>query len=139
MNEQGRCAFAWGPDSSIYWHPDLGAHEIYGAIREKWASLGWERGVVGYPAGAEAPAHGGAVQPFRGGFIAWHPSIGAGRNGAHEVHGSIGARWNALGETDFGFPITGARRRPDLRLAILAEIRDRRILSKLVAIVRGAP
>jgi uncharacterized protein with LGFP repeats len=96
------------PDSSIYWHPDVagGAHEIFGAIREKGASLGWERSVVGYPAGAEAPVHGGAVQPFQGGFIAWHPSIGAGRDGAHEVHGSIGARWNALGGINFAFPIT---------------------------------
>ncbi|NAZ78350.1 hypothetical protein GTQ99_23505, partial [Kineococcus sp. T13] len=27
---------------SIYWSPATGAHEVRGAIREKWASMGWE-------------------------------------------------------------------------------------------------
>jgi len=27
------------PDSSIYWSPASGAHELYGAIRDKWARL----------------------------------------------------------------------------------------------------
>jgi len=31
---------------SIYWTPATGAHEVHGAIRDKWASLGWERSVV---------------------------------------------------------------------------------------------
>lgn len=34
---------------SIYWTPQTGAHEVHGAIREKWASLDWERSVLGYP------------------------------------------------------------------------------------------
>lgn len=34
---------------SIYWTPNTGAHEVHGAIRGKWASLGWERGSLGYP------------------------------------------------------------------------------------------
>lgn len=24
-------------------------HEVHGAIRDKWASLGYERGLLGYP------------------------------------------------------------------------------------------
>ena len=35
------------PDCSIYWHPDTGAHEVFGAIRGKWAELGWETGTLG--------------------------------------------------------------------------------------------
>src|SRR5439155_1236641 len=34
---------------SIYWTPQTGAHEIHGAIRNEWASMGWERSVLGYP------------------------------------------------------------------------------------------
>src|ERR1700680_5132255 len=31
-----------GGDSSIFWTPQTGAHEVHGASREKWAALGWE-------------------------------------------------------------------------------------------------
>jgi len=34
---------------SIYWTPQTGAHEVHGAIRDKWATLGWERSFLGYP------------------------------------------------------------------------------------------
>lgn len=36
-------------DGSIFWHPDTGAHEIFGAIRDKWGSLGSEKSNLGYP------------------------------------------------------------------------------------------
>ena len=28
---------------SIYWTPFTAAHETHGAIRERWASLGWDK------------------------------------------------------------------------------------------------
>jgi hypothetical protein len=34
---------------SIYWNPEIGAYEVHGAIHDKWASLGWETGYLGYP------------------------------------------------------------------------------------------
>lgn len=34
---------------SIYWTPATGAHEVYGAIRARWAELRWERGFLGFP------------------------------------------------------------------------------------------
>src|SRR5262249_14573546 len=34
---------------SIYWTPQTGAHEVHGGIRDKWASVGWERSLLGYP------------------------------------------------------------------------------------------
>ncbi|MFI5529964.1 LGFP repeat-containing protein [Kitasatospora sp. NPDC051853] len=36
-------------NGSIYWTPDTGAHAVWGAIRQRWADLGWERGYLGYP------------------------------------------------------------------------------------------
>jgi len=35
---------------SIYWTPATSAHEVHGLIRDRWASLGWERNPqLGYP------------------------------------------------------------------------------------------
>ncbi len=34
---------------SIFWTPSTGAHEVLGAIRERWAELRWERSLLGYP------------------------------------------------------------------------------------------
>src|SRR5262245_8083898 len=41
------------PEASIYWTPSTGAHEVYGNIRQAWASQGWERGSLGYPTSGE--------------------------------------------------------------------------------------
>ncbi len=51
---------------SIYWTPSTGAWSIHGAIRAKWASLGWERGVLGYPVTDETgtPDHVGRFNHF---------------------------------------------------------------------------
>ena len=43
---QGLCAAA-------YWTPITGAHEVRGAIRDRWVALGWERGSLGYPVSDE--------------------------------------------------------------------------------------
>lgn len=37
---------------SIFWTPTTGAHEVWGAARERWAELRWERGLLGYPIAA---------------------------------------------------------------------------------------
>ncbi|MCV4803044.1 hypothetical protein OFC41_30945, partial [Escherichia coli] len=34
---------------SIYWSPSTGAFEVHGAIRDKYAAVGWEAGILGYP------------------------------------------------------------------------------------------
>jgi LGFP repeat len=38
---------------SIHWHPDTGAHETHGTIRDKWAVMGFERSALGYPTSDE--------------------------------------------------------------------------------------
>ena len=77
----------------IYWHPNLGAHAVYGLIGQKWNALGRERG-YGYPLTDELPAkNGGRYNDFEGGrSIYWHP-----RTGAHAVYGAIRQKWEDLG------------------------------------------
>jgi hypothetical protein len=44
---------------SIYWSPATGAHIIWGSIRDKWASMGWENSSLGYPTTDEIGIRGG--------------------------------------------------------------------------------
>lgn len=64
---------------SIYWTPETGAHEIHGAIRDKWASLGWERSHLGYPTSDEYTGADGKtrISNFQHGRISWTPEGGA--------------------------------------------------------------
>jgi len=57
---------------SIYWTPATGAHAVYGAIRSKWAALGWERSRLGYPTTDEFGILGGRESDFQHGRIWWN-------------------------------------------------------------------
>src|SRR6185295_11918539 len=62
---------------SIYWTPATGAHEVHGAIRDKWESMGWERSWLGYPVTDEIDfPEGGRVNSFERGQIYWWPDTG---------------------------------------------------------------
>jgi uncharacterized protein with LGFP repeats len=56
---------------SIYWTPETGAHEVHGAIRDKWAALGWERSYLRYPTTDEMPTPdgNGRISTFQRGHI----------------------------------------------------------------------
>jgi uncharacterized protein with LGFP repeats len=73
------------PESSIYWTPGTGAHEVHGAIRAAWAVRGFERGPLGYPATDEFSTgqSGERRSNFEHGFIAWTARRGA------QVHGPV--------------------------------------------------
>jgi LGFP repeat/Prokaryotic phospholipase A2 len=89
---------------SIYWSPSTGAHEVRGAIRDRWATANWENGFLGFPISDEFSAGGGRGRGshFQNGSIYWSPSTGA-----HEVHGAIREEWGRLGwEHNLGFPVT---------------------------------
>ena len=89
---------------SIYWAPGLGAHEMFGAIRGKWASLGWENSMLGFPVTDEFPVgHGGVAQNFTGGSIYWSAPTGA-----HSVIGAIRQHWGELNwdQGYLGLPVT---------------------------------
>lgn len=79
---------------SIYWTPQTGAHEIHGAIRAKWARLGWETSFLGYPLTDETgtPDGIGRFNHFEGGSIYWTP-----QTGAHVIYGAIRDKWASLG------------------------------------------
>lgn len=64
---------------SIYWSPGTGAFEVHGLIRSHWASIGWERSVLGYPISDELGVFGGdaRISHFQRGSIYWSPTAGA--------------------------------------------------------------
>jgi hypothetical protein len=91
---------------SIYWHPDVGAFEVHGTIRSRWAKLGWERSFLGYPITDETktPDTIGRFNHFQNGSIYWKPTISA-----HEVHGLIRHYWAQHGWEKYaalGYPIS---------------------------------
>jgi uncharacterized protein with LGFP repeats len=99
---------------SIYWKHVLPlAYEVHGLIRDKWASMGWENSVLGFPTTDETSVGGGRgrANTFESGVISWTPNTGA-----HEVHGAINGRWGDLGrEGGLGFPLTDELVTPDTR------------------------
>jgi uncharacterized protein with LGFP repeats len=104
----------------ISWHPSLGAFAVYGAIGEKWLSLGREQ--FGYPVTDETgcPDGRGRFNHFRAvqqpgapwTSIYWTP-----RTGAHEVHGAIRGAWESTGweRGPLGYPIRDEFGPPSLR------------------------
>jgi len=106
----GRCQEFEG--GSIYWHGDVGAHEIHGLIRDKWRTLGAERGFLGYPTTDERfTADGiGRTSWFAGGIVCWHPATGV-----WEVHGAISAKYLSLGGpgSTLGYPPSDEQVAPD--------------------------
>ena len=79
---------------SIYWTQSHGAFEVHGQIRDKWAEVGWEAGILGYPTTDETttPDSVGRYNVFERGSIYWSPNTGA-----HEVHGVIRDAWASSG------------------------------------------
>ncbi|WP_225728446.1 MULTISPECIES: LGFP repeat-containing protein [unclassified Nocardia] len=88
---------------SVYWSVGTGAHQIGGAIRDKWAAYGWESGPLGFPISDEASAanNKGRYNLFPGGAIYW-----SARTGAHVVWGAIRDNWALRGGENgsYGFP-----------------------------------
>jgi uncharacterized protein with LGFP repeats len=97
---------------SIYSSPPSGTHEVHGAIRDKWASLGWEQSFLGYPISDEAPTPDsiGRYSHFQYGSIYWTPTTGA-----HEVHGRIRDKWASLGweKSSLGYPTSDEQDTPN--------------------------
>ena len=79
---------------TIHWSPATGAFATWGGIRATWASLGLEKGKLGYPTGKETCGlvNGGCYQTFQGGTIHWSPATGA-----FATSGPIRATWGSLG------------------------------------------
>ncbi len=64
-------------DASIFWTPTTAAWSVHGSIRAAWASMGWERGPLGYPISDEYAVNGGRRSDFQRGSITWNANTGA--------------------------------------------------------------
>lgn len=97
---------------SIYWTSQLGSFAIYGSIRAKWASMGWERSFLGYPVTDElgTPDGIGRYNHFQNGSIYAHPTLGT-----YEIHGGIREKWASLGweNSSLGYPVSDQTVAPD--------------------------
>ncbi|MGY1706296.1 hypothetical protein ACI79C_17160 [Geodermatophilus sp. SYSU D00697] len=69
---------------SIYWSAATGAHDVRGAIRDRWRAWGAQAGALGYPVGNDTRVAHGYKSDFQGGSIYWSADTGA-----HVVRGAI--------------------------------------------------
>ena len=96
-------------NADIYFSPETGAHEVHGAIRDKYNTRGGAAGPLGLPLTDETgtPDGEGRFNHFQGGSIYWTE-----RNGAAMVRGAIRHTWAAQGwETGIlGYPIQDEHR-----------------------------
>jgi hypothetical protein len=85
---------------------------VIGAIRDKWMALGGVFSFLGEPVTDElgTPDGIGRFNRFQGGMIYWTPETGA-----HEIHGAILAKWEALGfeQSFLGYPISDESNFPE--------------------------
>jgi hypothetical protein len=92
---------------SIYWTPSTLGVGIWGAFRDRWAALQWERGRLGYPTLEPTKSNVGSgwYEQFQGGNMYTRSLSGP----AFEVSGSILAEYGRLGweRSWLGYPITG--------------------------------
>ncbi len=105
---------------SIYWHPSTGAHNVHGAIRDRWQQLGWETGPLGYPATDQTDTQDrvGRFNDFVGRGSATAPAASiywSSTTGAHSVSGPVRSAWLERGGASgvLGFPTTEPFRDPD--------------------------
>lgn len=95
-------------EHSVYnWHPSTGAHEVHGAIQQRYAELGGS--AWGYPITDETKASDGVgrfnhfrdVATGEEKSIYWHPDTGA-----HPVEGLVRTRWSEMGweRSYLGYP-----------------------------------
>ena len=89
---------------AMYWSEDTGAHAVQGMILDKYAALGYETGILGYPTTSEQLAGtDGRFNEFQHGRVYWSPLTGA-----WPVRGKILEAWLAEnGEKGrLGFPVS---------------------------------
>lgn len=97
----------------VYWSQGTGARIVWnGALRDRWASLGWEFGTLGYPVGDGVCglAGGGCFQPFERGNLYWSQA-----SGAHFLSGPVGDRWGTTGWEygSLGYPVSDLTATPN--------------------------
>lgn len=91
------------PNSRILWSAPTGAHVVEGKVLEAYVGLGEAGGLLGLPLTDEQAVVGGRASRFQRGDVYW-----SGGTGAHEVHGSILARYARSGgpSSTLGLPVS---------------------------------
>ncbi|GAB3699758.1 hypothetical protein [Mariniluteicoccus flavus] len=81
-------------EGTVYWSASTPRSLVKGAIRDRWGSLGWENGRLGYPLSGEVCGlrDGGCFQRFEGGSMYFSPA-----GGTHPVWGAMGGPWAEQG------------------------------------------
>lgn len=104
----GGCGTRFEFDGGImYWTGSTGSHFVKGLIGAKYASMGWEASIFGYPTTDEfcGLVRGGCGNHFQNenGSIYYSPG-----SGTHRVQGLIKSRWAQLGweRGELGYPRT---------------------------------
>jgi hypothetical protein len=95
----------------ILWTMKTGAHELHGEVLQKYKDLGAYDSVLGYPT---TDTYGTPCSNYLLYANFFHPKTNVhgtiwwtAEYGAHEIHGEIWKKWNALGFTGTGCPNAG--------------------------------
>lgn len=133
---------------SIYWTPNTGANAVWGDIRKRWESLGWEKSYLGYPTSDEVDfPEGGRVNTFQNGGIYWWPDTGAIDLRDVIVHCTglhclKEADWDQSSNSDEPYvilSISTPKRSATLRSQIYADVDDGEARPDLIELYRGKP
>ncbi|SNR87794.1 Peptidase M66 [Geodermatophilus saharensis] len=85
----------------VVWSQATGAHDVRGAILQRWLATGASGGGLGLPVSGDTRIPGGYVVHFQRGSIWWSSPTGA-----HDVRGAINERYRATGGPSYmGFPV----------------------------------
>jgi hypothetical protein len=108
---------------SIYWTPRTGPMAVRGAVRDFWASTGWERGPFGYPVQDQhrmipMPATDPIVEwcRFENGVIAGDPKGAKGAPVADLSYAELGALFGARMAAQFSASPDNVALRPGIEL-----------------------
>lgn len=70
----GRGRYSHFEHGSIYWTEKKGAHDVHGAIRDKWAEMDWENSWLGFPTSDQRTSGRTIYNEFEGGSILHTPA-----------------------------------------------------------------
>ena len=80
---------SWFEQADIYWHPNVGAFEVHGAIKDKYNVLGASGSFLGYPISDENILMGDGREIGRSGNFEYGTVFWSGATGAFEMHGLL--------------------------------------------------
>jgi hypothetical protein len=123
----GAARFNHFDGGSVYWSGTTGAHAIYGAIRDLWASMGWERSALGLPTSDEmdVPGTPGARRnTFESGEVTWTPWAGANVTRLYNVNPDTPPAGVRIQNVGNGAPTPGPQVKRHIVISAVMDITD---------------